>query len=386
LKLEEIGQKFKVLVMLTQVPNMNICPGWGQDRSVVRTLLQSRKSLYKVCEPCATFHLKELSLKKNGAYLDFLPYVAFASLVFGLKLWVIHLFGNATPYWDQWDSEWDNLYKPYLEGTLVWKDLFILVNEHRVLMTRLLNLVELEINGLWNPLFQMVINAGLHIGVIIFLVNRLALVIGRKYGPALLVFAAILFGVPYAYENTLSGFQSMFYFVFLFSVLSIWLTTMKTPLSAGWWLGLGGGLLAFVSLASGIFALAASAALGFVFFVSGIRRGAKQLLAVVILASLFILGAIATPTLAHHATLKASSVREFVDALVATLAWPAELGYLSALLRNLPGLILITQMLKLRPPATDRRWFLVALIVWTFGAAVGGCLRASGRQHSLSLS
>jgi hypothetical protein len=317
-----------------------------------------------------------------------LQYFAFACFLFGLKLWVIHTFGNATPSWDQWDSEWDNLYRPYLNGTLTWQDLFILVNEHRILLTRLLNLAELELNGIWNPLLQMVINAGIHIAVILFIVSRLTVIIGRKHLPALLIFSAVLFGVPFAYENTLAAFQSQFYFVLFFSVLSLWLTVTHSPLSLRWWFGVGAGVMAFLSLASGVFALAASAAIGFGLFLLEIHQASKkelskQLVAVGVLGGLFVLGVVATPTLAHHAHLKASSVMQFVDAMVAILAWPAEMGYLSALIRNLPGLILIGQILKSRPPATDRRWILVTMIIWTFGTAVGVAYgRAAGPTAS----
>ncbi|MBK7960853.1 MAG: hypothetical protein IPK04_06390 [Bdellovibrionales bacterium] len=174
-----------------------------------------------------------------------LQYSAFVFVLLGLKLAVIHNFGNATPFWDQWDAEWANIYEPYLKGTLQWNDFFSLVNEHRTILTKLLALAELIVNGKWNPLFQMTINAFLHVGIIALMVRKLSLASGERYQGYLLVFAVVLFGLPYGWENTLAGFQSLFYFVLLFSVLAIWHTSAHRPLSLPWWRGVVFGVYSF---------------------------------------------------------------------------------------------------------------------------------------------
>ncbi|MEQ1531291.1 MAG: hypothetical protein ABL925_18390, partial [Methylococcales bacterium] len=150
----------------------------------------------------------ELNQWLNEHRRSLMAYAAFASMLFGLKLWLIGSYGNATPFWDQWDAEAANLYKPFLENKLTWADLFAPHNEHRIFTTRVLALFLLEANGVWNPLLQMVVNAGLHIGVLIAVISLCVRVVGRDYLTSLLVFAVVLFGMPYAWENTLAGFQS----------------------------------------------------------------------------------------------------------------------------------------------------------------------------------
>lgn len=290
-------------------------------------------------------------------------------MLFGIKLWLIGSYGNATPFWDQWDGEAENLYKPFLEGTLSWNNLIAPHNEHRMLTVRLLSLALLVVNGIWNPLLQLVVNALLHIVSLGFCIALLARVIGRRHLPALLVFSLVLFGVPYAWENTLMAFQA-FYFVFLFSIACLWLTVNSNPLSARWWGGIVCAMLAFLSLASGIFALAAAAVVGLVLYVTGLRKTRNQLLAVGILAGLFLLGAMLIPSLAQPSSLKAASFPQFLDALIAVLAWPMSANLLPALFRNLPAFAFVAVMLWKRPPADDRRWFLLALVVWTLGQAV----------------
>lgn len=322
------------------------------------------------------------TLTPNERRFIFLQCCAFVALLFGIKLWLIGAYGNATPFWDQWDGEAENLYKPFLDGTLTWAHMFAPHNEHRIFTTRVLALALLTINKTWNPLLQMVVNAALHIFVVLFSIRLLLRVTGRHYLPAMLAFSLILFSIPYAWENTLAAFQSQFYFVLLFSLATIWLTVMQQPFSAKWWGGIVCSILAYLSLASGVFALAAAAAVNLIFFLGGLRRNGRQLLSIALLSALFIIGMWLTPNNPGHAVLKASSFRQFYDALLAVLGWPIKYNIVAAVLRNAPALILSAIMIWKRPPANDRRWFLVALTVWSFGQATS---IAYGRA-SMSLS
>ena len=49
--------------------------------------------------------------------------------------------------------------------------------------------------------------------------------------------ATATFGLPFAWENTLQGFQSSFYFLELFSVLALWMIASPQTGSRAWWLG-----------------------------------------------------------------------------------------------------------------------------------------------------
>ena len=300
---------------------------------------------------------------------QFVAYASFSSVLFGVKLWLINSFGNATPYWDQWDAEAANLYKPFLDGTYVWTNLFAFHNEHRIFTTRLLALALLKINGIWNPLLQMVVNAGLHIAALVLSIALLTRVIGRNCLPSLLVFSLVLFCIPYGWENTLTGFQAQFYFVLLFSVACQWLTITQQPFSARWWSGVVCGVLAYLSLAGGIFAFGSAAIVGCVFFVFGLRKTLKQFLAVALLGGLFILGAWQTPSLPSQ-SLKAASFYQFIHTLTQILAWPMT-GYpYLAFFRNFPSLVFVVYMLWRKPLPNDRRWFLFGLILWGLGQAM----------------
>jgi hypothetical protein len=300
----------------------------------------------------------------NTRRAQFLALFAFAAMLYGGKLWVIGAYGNAVPYWDQWPGEAGLLYKPLLSGTLHWASLFAPHNEHRILTTRLLDLGLLKLNGIWNPLLQMVVNAALHVLALSLLVAMLARAIGCDQLPALLLFALVLFGIPCGWENTLCGFQSEFYFVLLFSIACLWLTAADAPLSASWWAGLACAALAFLSLASGVCAAAAAAAVGLIHYALRLRRTRKQLLAIAILAGLAISEAALTPSMPHHEALKAASAAQFLHSWASILGWPIAFDFRLAPIVNLPALLFVGAVLRRRPPAGSRDWFLLALVVW----------------------
>lgn len=285
-------------------------------------------------------------------------------LLLATRLWVVRTYGSATPFWDQWDAQAAFLFEPWLQGTLALGDLLHPHNEHRILATRLLALALLAANGLWSPLLEMTVNAVLNVAAL-----GLALVLARRAAgpgtlPLLLAAALAAFLLPHGWENTLSGFQSQFYFVVLFAVGALWWLAVAPSFSPRWWAGLALAGLAYFSLASGAFAFAAAAA---TLALRGCAAsGRRDLAAGLLAAALFVAAAAATPTIAGHAALKAASLGEFLRSAAIALAWPFGWPGL-ALLRNAPGVLLAVWAVRQRWPAGDRRWFLVALCAWAGG-------------------
>jgi hypothetical protein len=312
----------------------------------------------------------ELSLIGLNRLVPLVGLASFAAILFGIKLLLISTYGNATPYWDQWDSEAHGLYMSLLDGRLGWEELVAAHNEHRILIPRLLAIGLLSANGLWNPLLQMVVNAGLHVGLACLLVSLLTRIVGRRFLPVILTFCLPLFGWPYGWENTLAGFQSCFYFLLLFSIGSIWLIVGAASLSARWWTGTVLATCGFFSLASGVFALAALAALGAVQYFVGVRTSRLHVASVLALGGLFVLGVALTPAIAHHASLKAATISQLLYSLDGVLGWPIRVTILGPVLRNAPAVIFATVMLRLRPPANDRRWFLLGLVILMVGQSL----------------
>lgn len=290
---------------------------------------------------------------------------AFSLLFLGIKFFVIARYGSATPFWDQWDGEAANLYQPWLEGRLSFQHLVAPHNEHRIVTTRLLALFLLKLNGLWNPLLQMCVNAMIHLIVILVSLFLIAYGCGKKIFFPLLLFSSFLFFIPYAWENTLAGFQAQFYFVLLFSALTLFLLIEKKLFSPLWFLGLLVGVLAFFSLASGILSAAAVIAVFGIQYVLNVDRSWKKVIIILTLIPLVFLGIAFTPTLARHAVLKAHSITQFSKVFLTIMSWPLPENFFWFLFRNAPSLVFCGALFLGRPQVNDRRWFLLGLIIWT---------------------
>lgn len=278
------------------------------------------------------------------------------------KLWLISAYGNDTPYWDQWDAEGNALFSPLLGGQLQLRYLFSAHNEHRILMTRLLAVGLMLLNGQWSPLLEMVVNAMLHVAAIGVGVFLLANAAGRGTGMPLLAASVVLLCIPFGWENTLSGFQSQFYFVLVFSWLALW--CLGAPAFSKQWLaGIALAVCSYFSLASGVLVLAAAAGTSFLQAARDASNRGRWL-GIATLLLLFAAGYQLTPTIEGHAALRAHGVRQLLDAFLIGSAWPFTPGEMAPL-RNAPFNILLVLLLVQRTPSMDRRWFIVAMGLWS---------------------
>lgn len=189
---------------------------------------------------------------------NLLIFIAFAILVFGVRLYFIHSYGTYMPYWDDWGIG-DLLYK-YQINELSVADLFQQVNTHRQVFGKLMSLVLFKANNSqWDPYVFMLANS------ITWIVCGLILLkITFQHSQELKLKIAvpiifILWLYPISLVNTLWGTQSHVYFMTLFAILGCWYITNK-PLTKYWWLAvfclfagpltLSGGSFISVSVAS----------------------------------------------------------------------------------------------------------------------------------------
>jgi hypothetical protein len=159
-------------------------------------------------------------------YSDNTKSIYLALIVFILvglsRLYFVENFAVPLPYWDQWDAEGDFLLRPWIEGTLKLSDLWQPHNEHRIFPTRVLSLAIFEITGSWNNLtearFNILLAAAIP-AILTWLMCRHGALFGKRY--LLLIVVIAQFALPFSFENLLIGFQSQFYFLILFTLVSI---------------------------------------------------------------------------------------------------------------------------------------------------------------------
>ncbi|MDH6240324.1 hypothetical protein M2125_000114 [Polynucleobacter sphagniphilus] len=293
----------------------------------------------------------------------------FATLLLATKYLVINLFGNATPFWDQWDGEASNLFLPWINGVLHFSDLVAPHNEHRILTMRLLSLGLLILNGgIWNPILEMFVNAVVHVFALFILIFCIGKSVPSKRIIYLLAFSFLIFSIPFGWENTLAGFQSQFYFLLLFSFGFLWIISTKEPHSKIWWLGVFLGILCPLSLASGALTLGVGVfiIMGRVFLLRDFQEKDKLALMTAALLLIITTAAIyATPTLAYHAQFKARNLHEFFHAFMLACSWPLKSVVFAALIQAPISLFFY---LFVRFPGWRQKpyIFLIALQFWVF--------------------
>ena len=296
------------------------------------------------------------------------PVLALALLLLGSRLLLIALFGNATPSWDQWEAEANQLYAPLITGQLGWRDLLAPCNEHRIFATRMLDLLLLTLNnGVWNCLLQMVAGACLQALALGYLLHMLRAACPPERRPLFLGLALALLLIPFGWENVLWGFQSQFYFFLLFSFLFIGAATRLQPFSGLWWLGLLCGPLSVLSLAGGVITLAVGALL---IGARALRADQRAVLPVAAaLLGLALLAYAATPVTRLSEPYRAHSPAEFLAALNSVMSWP--LLPFSCVVIQWPLLRFLFQQGRRPPPEGDPSWLLFGLGLWLLAQFAG---------------
>lgn len=287
----------------------------------------------------------------------------FALLIFGGKLWFISAAGSDLPTWDQWDSESEITLRPWLEGRLDASLIFLPHNEHRVITAKLYVLGLFAANRQWSMFVETTANAAVHT-----LSALLLLLLARRWltGPWLIPFGGLLvllFTLPFSYENTLFGFQVPFYLLLLFSLGQIVLTLSHDRFGWRWWGGLGCGVLAIATLASGFLAsLAVLAVLGHRLMREH-RWSAQQGVTAALMVALAVAGWLMKSDVPGHEELKAHSLGRFAHGFLELLAWPGSVAFPWALLLFVPAAGFVVRRLRSRSTSPDEA-VLLGLLSW----------------------
>jgi hypothetical protein len=323
------------------------------------------------------YSLNEKVVKSKTNWLLF----AFLFTLMVLPRWYyVENFAVALPFWDQWDAEWVGLLKPWTENKLVFSNLWINHNEHRIVPTRLMTLLCFELSGVWSNMVEARLNILLGVStplLLIWLLYRKGELSGFRW----LVVAVIVADatMPFSWENMLIGFQSQFYFLNLFTLLSMALAVYR-PQSIGIMLIVTGlCVLSVLTMASG---LITPIAVAFVYSLNNYvqqRWSARTLVMFAILFLIGITGYITMPNIAAHHFLHAQNMTEMIKTTIRIMGWPLTDHKLYIGLLWLPTLITIPAML------VNRRFKRIDLLmfgcfIWT-GAQV--LALAYGRGHEL---
>lgn len=323
-------------------------------------------------------------LKKHFA--TFSP-VAFACCLFafilGVRWTVFHRYGMTMPEWDQWDAEGLQLLAPWYNNDHFLRALFTPHNEHRVVLTKLLNLSLTLANGHWDQRLEAVCNAlfPATIAVSFFVLARLHL--DRRWLAPFTVLLGFIFAFPFAWQNVLGGFHSQQFFLVGLALITIALLPFNAPFSRRWWLGAAAAALGLFSMASGLFGAVVVIGLLGVQWLRRERTFNSALPTLVLGTAVALAGWFSRYEFPPHDVLKAENFRDFAFTIIQSLQWPAPSSPWFALILWLPWTWLVFRAVfsprPLTAPSRAFGYFILGLGVWVWLQLVAtGYARGAG--------
>ncbi|MFZ2446741.1 MAG: hypothetical protein WAW37_10315 [Syntrophobacteraceae bacterium] len=294
------------------------------------------------------------------------PILCFTGLftcVLGAKLNLINSFGAEVPFWDEWDGL-APVFSAFLSGALDPFSLLAPHNEHRVFFTRLICLDLLDLGGQWDPLVQMAVNAFIHSMILTCFCLALWRLAGRKHLAQFCLMIAIIGVLPLAWENTLMGFNSNFYLLLGYSILSMLLLVGSAVFSIPWFLGAAAALCAQLSLGSGFLAPAAASCVLALDSLIEPRRLKKHLPAIAFLILLCILGFSLVRHVPGSEVLRPKGVVNFLQSFLECASWPFW-NWMLAPIPWAPFFIFAWRQVRTRKAGGTFERFLLVLGTWT---------------------
>ena len=330
--------------------------------------------------PAAAASQSQSSAPSRGSlWRGFFPWaLSLFFLGMGVKLALLHRCLNSLPYFDQWEAEGSGLYQPYLAHTLHFSDLFRAQGEHRIFLTNVYNLVLFLLNGQWDAQLQMVVNAIIHSATIAGFAWFMASLMGRRYWLVIWVPMAVAVMSLFTWENALWGFQSQFYFLLLFSLMTIALLSSE-PLSPHWLLGLVAGAGAMLSMASGLLPFVAVGVVLILEIWKNPRNCPHHLRALGFCAAFAFAGLLLLGKSDSNKIYAAHSFGQFFSSLGKNLVWPAP-TYLWLVPLNLFPLALFGWVFVRSPAkAQPAERIILGLGAWTILQSIStAVMRGSG--------
>jgi hypothetical protein len=280
----------------------------------------------------------------------------------GSRAVLISHAASPTPFLDEWEADGARLLKPYLRGELKLSDLFVPLNEHLIVFTKLFVLSIFNISGYWDVVLQMIANAVVDAATVVAVACALSRVLTAGWAVAAMILSAGLNALPFGFDNAVLGFNTHFYLLLTFSLAAVWFLADSRAWSPRWAIGVLCGLGSFFCMASGALTLPACAGAHVLQMACGRRAGPREWFGIATLAAVALVLLRLVPHVPEADEFRAHSFVQFLSALVALMSWPAHSGL--GLIIFLPSALFLFRALADRPALSDPRWFNVTALGW----------------------
>ena len=285
------------------------------------------------------------------------------TLVFGCRLFLADGNVSWAPYLDQWNAEISGLVAPLAHGRLGLGDLLAANNEHRVVLTRIVSLAAVAVNGGWDNRVMALATFLLQSAAVAWVCLFAWTFLGWARGSVVASAALLPMLLVCDWENIVSGFQDQFAIMVLGSVVAFSLPAggpLRSPVS---WAPLLLAAVMLGSMASGFFTALAMAGTGLVTVLSGRRSwrsSAWYLGACTVVAAI---GWLTRHPFPPVPSLYAQGLGAWMSAFLAYASWPLPPGALSFIALWLPWCALLLRTLRRREEAPLAP-FVISLGFW----------------------
>jgi len=243
----------------------------------------------------------------------------------------IDQYGSPIPFYDEWEAEAAWLYKLHIEGNLGFGELFEPHNGHRVVLTRITALFLFVLNGGWEPQLQLIVNSILHASTAAILVLLVQNYVRFDFQSWAALATVLLFSVPFSWLSILVPFQTQFYFMLFFAVLSMSQLSAERYVS-----GYLFAILSLLSMTSGAFVLPAFIATILLESIRNRSIARDQVIHIVICGVIFTAFLFTRAPDAGAVAYYAQNIKGFVITIIATISWPFRVSYGVGLIVYLP--------------------------------------------------
>lgn len=158
---------------------------------------------------------------------------ALALTIFAVRVALVTMYARSVPFYDEWGATVSFLAHGEAEGTIGILSLMHPSNEHTILFSRLLALIEFDLNqGQFDNVAATLVNALLFAVTWAFAAYLFLCRLPRSSSCVAVAMAVVLIA-PLGWENILTGFQSQFAFLILGAVVNLWLAAGSRRMSRG---------------------------------------------------------------------------------------------------------------------------------------------------------
>lgn len=286
-------------------------------------------------------------------------------IVFGAKLSLIQAFGSDVPYADQWTGEGLTIFQPLMRwGGVPTEHFFFPHGEHRPVTMRYWAYMLFQANeNQWDGRVECVANLLFQVGTLLILWWVAGRYLSGIRLMAMRIVTVLICAAPCNFENFVWGFQSQFLLLVLGGLAHVAGTLTSTHLSVRWWLAQGAGIIAIISLSSGMMSAVALALLALFAIVRG-RRDAWAWTTLGMNIALAVFGFwFLNPIVDAHD--HSDSVMQFAGDMIDLWAWPTPAEKL-ALLGQVPLLVMAFRALR-GAKSQGLPWVVLGLGLWVQG-------------------